>query len=64
MAALHGTELRGSGWLVVPMKEPVTWTTDDAETLVDSLQHLQQTDYRRIADLGRFSPDGNPYFVR
>jgi uracil-DNA glycosylase len=64
MAAVHATEVQGAGWLVVPIKDPGAWSGDDAVNLVDSLRALQQTDFRRIADLGRFSPDEDPYFVR
>ena len=64
MTELHGSELRGSGWLVVPVLDPAEWTADDADRLVSGLRALQQTDYRRIADLGRFSPHEDPYFVR
>ncbi len=64
METLHGTELRGSGWLVMPVKEPAEWTDDDAEALADGLVELQSTDYRRVSDLGRFFPDDDPYLVR
>lgn len=64
MAALHGTELQGTGWLVVPVVDPGDWSRDEADRLVAGLQRLQATDYRRLADLGRFSPDEEPYFVR
>ncbi len=64
VGSLHARELRGSGWLVVPVAEPATWTDGDAEALVDGLQKLQQTDYRRVSDLGRFTPDEDPYLVR
>jgi len=62
--ALHGSELRGSGWLVVPIKDPSEWSDGDAERLVDGLLELQSTDYRRLSDLGRFFPDDDPYLVR
>jgi uracil-DNA glycosylase family 4 len=64
MEALHGSELRGSGWLVVPIMEPAEWSDGDAERLVDGLAELQSTDYRRLSDLGRFFPDDDPYLVR
>jgi uracil-DNA glycosylase len=64
LEALHGTEVRGSGWLVVPCLDPATWTEGDGEALVDGLGRLQGSDYRRTADLGRFLPDGQSHLVR
>ncbi|GAB3423919.1 uracil-DNA glycosylase family protein [Haloparvum alkalitolerans] len=64
MDALHGTEIRGSGFLVVPIKEPADWTGDDADRLVEGLRTLQRTDYRRETDLGRFIAGSDPYLVR
>ena len=61
---LHATEVVGSGWLVYPIKEPGEWTDDDEDALVEALQALQETDYRREADLGRFGPTGESYLVR
>nr|WP_159765047.1 uracil-DNA glycosylase family protein [Halovenus carboxidivorans] len=63
-ADLHATEQHGSGWLIVPIKEPATWTDEDERALVDRLRGLLASDYRQISDLGRFQPDGDPYFVR
>lgn len=64
MAALHGQEIRGSGWLVIPIRDPSEWGAGDADRLVESLQELQRTDYHREADLGRFLPGDDPYLVR
>jgi uracil-DNA glycosylase family 4 len=64
MEALHATEIRGSGWLVVPIAEPADWIDDEAEQLKSSLQTLLATDYRRETDLGRFHPGDEPYLVR
>lgn len=64
MAALHGQELLGSGWLVVPIRDPAEWDDGDAETLTNSLLELQSTDFRRETDLGRFLPGEDSYFVR
>ena len=64
MERLHGTELRGSGWLVVPIRDPAEWTDDHAGRLVDALVELRSTDFRREADLGRFLPSGDSYYVR
>jgi uracil-DNA glycosylase len=64
LADVHGEELRGSGWLVVPALDPADWTDDDAETYVESLRALRDTDYRRESDLGRFLVGPEPYVVR
>lgn len=64
MDDLHATEVMGSGWLVYPIKEPADWTDEDASALVEALKALQETDYRREADLGRFGPTGESYLVR
>lgn len=64
MDALHGEELKGSGWLVVPIKDPAAWTDGDADRLAAGLRTLQETDYRQISDLGRFVADQNSYLVR
>lgn len=62
--SIHATELRGGGFLVVPVREPADWTDTDASALVETLQELQRTDYRREVDLGRFLHDSEPYYVR
>ncbi|HET7323765.1 MAG TPA: uracil-DNA glycosylase family protein [Halococcus sp.] len=64
MDALHATEIRGSGWLVVPIKEPAEWAADEADRLNESLRTLLDSDYRRETDLGRFLPGGDTYLVR
>lgn len=64
MDALHGEELLGSGWLVLPIKEPAAWDDGDADELVESLRRLQSTDFRRESDLGRFIAGSDPYLVR
>lgn len=64
MDDIHATELHGSGWLVIPIKEPATWTDDDKKALVAALQALRSSDYQQISDLGRFQPDGDSYYVR
>lgn len=64
MADLHATELRGSGWLVVPIADPRDWTDSHGEQLRESLETLLATDYRREAELGRFMPGDEPYIVR
>ena len=64
MAGLHGTELRGSGWLVVPIRDPREWNDDDGARLVEGLEEMRSTDYRRESDLGRFVAGSDPYYVR
>jgi len=64
MDHLHGQELLGSGWLVLPIKDPSEWDAGDDDLLVESLLELQSTDYRRESDLGRFTPGGDSYHVR
>ena len=64
MDRLHGEELRGSGWLVVPIKEPAEWTDDDADRLTAAIEQLTATDFRRETDLGRFIAGSDPYYVR
>ncbi|WP_435067077.1 uracil-DNA glycosylase family protein [Haloplanus sp. C73] len=62
--SLHATELLGSGWLVMPIREPSRWASDDATRLVDAIDTLQSTDYRRETDLGRFVAGTDRYLVR
>jgi uracil-DNA glycosylase len=64
MDALHAEELLGSGWLVLPIKDPAEWTGDDGDRLVAALRELQSTDFRRESDLGRFIAGNDPYLVR
>jgi uracil-DNA glycosylase family 4 len=64
MRSLHGTELRGSGFLVVPVRDPAEWDDTDHDRLVAGLRELQRTDYRREVDLGRFIAGDQPYHVR
>ena len=64
MDALHAEELLGSGWLVLPIKEPAEWTEGDGDRLVAALRELQSTDFRRESDLGRFLAGNDPYLVR
>nr|WP_272931406.1 uracil-DNA glycosylase family protein [Halobacterium noricense] len=64
LADVHGEELHGSGWLVVPALDPSEWTDDDEATYIDALRGLRETDYRREADLGRFLVGPESYRVR
>ena len=64
VAAAHATEIRGRGFLVVPVGEPHDWAKGDRAALVETLSAVLARDYRQISDLGRFEPGGDPYFVR
>jgi uracil-DNA glycosylase len=66
LETLHGREIHGSGWLVVPVVDPADWTADGdhADRLVAGLRELQRTDFRRESDLGRFFPGDRSYLVR
>lgn len=64
MDAVHATEIRGSGWLIFPIKDPSEWNADDAEQLVEGLSALKQRDYRQTSDLGRFLAGDESYLVR
>jgi len=64
MDALHATEIRGSGFLVMPIKEPASWTDADRQRLVEAIADLRSTDFRRESDLGRFIAGSDPYYVR
>jgi len=61
---LHATEVKGAGWLVVPVLDPAEWSGEDADALAVALTALRGSDYRQISDLGRFLPGDEPYFVR
>jgi len=63
-AALHATEVLGSGFLIYPIRDPRAWEEGDRERLISALRELRATDFRREADLGRFLPGETPYYVR
>jgi uracil-DNA glycosylase len=44
---LHAREVRGRGFLVVPVREPADWEPGDEEALVDRLAALLDSDYRQ-----------------
>lgn len=44
---LHAAEVRGRGFLVVPVREPADWEPGDREALVDTLEALLASDYRQ-----------------
>ncbi len=47
MAELHATEVRGRGFLVVPIMEPTAWADSDRERLVSRLETILGRDYRQ-----------------
>lgn len=46
-ARLHASEIRGRGFLVIPIKEPADWDDEDETALVDRLTELLESDYRQ-----------------
>jgi len=62
--ARHAQELRGAGWLVVPVADPSGWDDGEADRLAERVARLLDSDYRQESDLGRFLAGNNPYFVR
>jgi uracil-DNA glycosylase len=46
-AGLHAGEVRGRGFLVIPICEPADWTDGDAAALVDRLASILDGDYRQ-----------------
>lgn len=64
MEVLHGEELKGRGFLVLPMKDPTSWNAADETAIIDAITALKAIDYKQMVDLGRFIAGGDPYFVR
>ncbi|MFP4589996.1 MAG: uracil-DNA glycosylase family protein [Halobacteriales archaeon] len=60
----HAEEVAGSGFLVIPIREPTTWTDDEAETLRETLVGVLAADYRQTADLTRLNVSDEQYLVR
>ena len=46
-ARLHAGEVRGRGFLVVPVADPTDWTDGDETALVDRLESILDGDYRQ-----------------
>ena len=46
-AAIHAAQIRGRGFLVVPIAEPADWSDDDEDRLVSVLDALLASDYRQ-----------------
>jgi uracil-DNA glycosylase family 4 len=64
MAELHASEVRGSGFLVVPIRDPNEWEAVDADRLTERLRSIRARDYRETADLSRFLATDDLYYVR
>ncbi|GAA0678092.1 uracil-DNA glycosylase family protein [Natronoarchaeum mannanilyticum] len=64
MRELHAAEIKGSGFLVVPIRDPTEWTDTDAERLDARLRAMLAGDYRQTSDLSRFLVDDERYMVR
>ena len=47
MAQLHAREIRGRGFLVVPIREPTEWEDTDEEAIVARLEAILGRDYRQ-----------------
>lgn len=47
MSVLHATDIRGRGFLIVPIEEPSEWRTGDRERLVKKLREILDSDYRQ-----------------
>lgn len=47
MATLHAKEIRGRGFLVVPIREPTSWVDGEASAIESQLQSLLASDYRQ-----------------
>jgi len=64
MDALHAEELLGSGWLVLPIKDPAEVDRRRRRPTRRGAPRAQSTDFRRESDLGRFIAGSEPYLVR
>nr|WP_049888969.1 uracil-DNA glycosylase family protein [Natronococcus occultus] len=47
MASLHATEIRGRGFLIVPIREPAEWEDTEQEALRARLEAILGRDYRQ-----------------
>ena len=47
MPRLHATEIRGRGFLIVPVREPSEWQDTDRERLRARLEAILESDYRQ-----------------
>lgn len=44
---LHASEIRGRGFLVIPVREPTEWVSGDEAALADRLEAILDSDYRQ-----------------
>ena len=47
MADLHARDIRGRGFLVVPIRESTAWEDGDREAIVSTLEAILESDYRQ-----------------
>ncbi len=47
MDSLHASDIRGRGFMVVPIMEPTAWKDGDRERLVSRLETILASDYRQ-----------------
>ena len=47
MADLHARQIRGRGFLVVPINEPTAWKEGDEDEIVSTLESILASDYRQ-----------------
>ncbi len=47
MADLHAREIRGRGFLVVPIREPTAWEEGDGNAIRSTLEAILESDYRQ-----------------
>lgn len=45
--SLHASEVRGRGFMVIPVREPADWTGNDRNALVEKLESILASDYRQ-----------------
>ena len=62
--SFHASELRGNGFLIIPIRDPNDWCEEDAIALGEALFELTSSDFAQEADLTRFFPTRRPYLVR
>lgn len=63
-ATLHAEERPGSGFLLLPIGEPDSWTDRDRTRLSEQLDRILSSDYRQMSDLSRFAGADDLYLVR
>lgn len=47
MVRRHATEIRGRGFLVVPIADPTEWREDDRERIIETVERILASDYRQ-----------------